>query len=167
MKAITIFSALCLISIFQKCKGSKEYIIVNQIILKNEKVTITKNQNGELRLMNFIGNHHFGISMKRKLEKKGNYQLDSVKTIGNHTVVELFLRQEGVNSSIGFLYSYDSNRNFKYIDITEIDSTGAEGIEKIQINPNSNSINISLYNLTPKRHFISSDSCRSWQFTSK
>jgi hypothetical protein len=81
--------------------------------------------------------------MKRQFEKNGNYELERVKTVENYTIVELFLRQEGVNSAFGFLFSCDSNKNFKYNDVSEIDSVNAEDIIGLNSrHPRSNSLYI-------------------------
>lgn len=163
------FSLTALLIILSSCffKNGNDFIIINEIKLKkNVKIAIIKSKSMELNLVQFTGNQHVLILMKRQLEKNASYELDNLQTKGNTTIVELFLRQEGVNSAMGFLFSSDSNKNFKYIGISDIDSN-AESIEKIEIDLINNKINVSLFSSSPKRHFTSTDSCHSWQLSNK
>ena len=94
--------------------------------------------------------------------KNVNYELDKLKITDNYTIIEVFRREGGVNSSIGFLFSSDFNKNFKYIDFKEI-YKDAECIEKVQFNSKDNSITVSLISLYPSEKFISYDFGHSWK----
>ena len=137
------------------------YRHISEINLKNAKVTLVKNLSNELQLVYFKDFQTINIPMNRKLEVNGDYVLDNVKISKNITIIELFRREAGLNSSIGFLYSFDFNKNFMYVDFKEIDSD-AESINNIKINQIDHSIQVSLYSLDPKGYFTSIDSCQSW-----
>jgi hypothetical protein len=141
------------------------YKIMSEVKLKNESVAVIKVANNkayELKLAIIRNNKFLNIPMSRKLEKIGNYELDNLNVVGNFTVVEVFWREAGVNSSIGFLFSRDLNMSFKYIDYKEID-LDAECIEKVQINRRKKSITVSLISLYPNKKFISLDYGLSWK----
>jgi hypothetical protein len=171
MKTIlaTIILFFAFISLGQEKNQLKEFLvdyrIMSEITLKNEKVAVVKAANDksyELKLALIRNNKCHYIPMNRKLEKNVNYELDNLNVSGNYTVVEVFWREAGVNSSIGFLFSSDFNKNFKYIDFKEI-NMDAECIEKIQINPRKKSIKVRLISQYPNKNFISLDYGLSWK----
>lgn len=162
-----IILSIIIIFIFIKCRYRDDFIIVNEIKLnENVKVAVVKNTKAEFSLVKFTDNKYDYIPTNMQLEKNANYELDSLKIDGNNTIIELFYMDEGIDESTGFLFSYDYNKNFKYIDISAIDSIEAEDIEKIQIDSKNKKINVSLFSSSPKRHFTSVDSCRTWQLDS-
>jgi hypothetical protein len=169
----TILAAIVLLFAFnslgQEKKQLKEFLvdyrIMSEIILKNEKVAVVKvayDKSYELKLALIRNNKCLAIPMSRKLEKNVNYELDNLNVNGNYTVVEVFWREAGVNSSIGFLFSSDFNKNFTYIDFKEINKD-AECIEKIQINPRKKSIKVRLISQYQNKNFISLDYGLSWK----
>jgi hypothetical protein len=142
-----------------------DFRIMSEIKLKNEKVAVVKvakDKTYELKLGLIRNKKCSVIPMSRNLEKNVNYELDNLKITDNYTIVEVFWREAGVNSSIGFLFSSDLNKNFKYIDFKEINKD-AECIEKVQFNSKDNSITVSLISLYPSEKFISLDYGRNWK----
>jgi len=142
-----------------------DFRIMSEIKLKNEKVTVVKvakDKTYELKLALIRNKKCSVIPMSRNLEKNANYELDNLKITDNYTIVEVFRREAGVNSSIGFLFSSDFNKHFKYIDFKEINKD-AECIEKVQFNSKDNSITVSLISLYPSEKFISYDFGHSWK----
>ena len=145
-----------------------DFRIMSELKLKNEKVAVVKvakDKTYELKLGLIRNKKCSVIPMSRNLEKNVNYELDKLKITDNYTIIEVFRREAGVNSSIGFLFSSDLNKNFKYIDFKEINKD-AECIEKVQFNSKDNSITVSLISLYPSKKFISLDYGRSWKLIS-
>ena len=144
------------------CIPGKDFKILNEVNLKNNaKVAIVKDIHLNYKIMEFANNQCRVIKTKNPVDK--HYELDSVRTTGGITIVELFLRMAGDNTATGFLYSSDYNRNFRYIDVSDISSDIGEGIQSIKIGAENNAIYVSLYDVHPNGHFVSTDSCRSWQ----
>ena len=142
-----------------------DFRIMSELKLKNEKVAVVKvakDKTYELELGLIRNKKCSVIPMSRNLEKNVNYELDKLKITDNYTIIEVFQRESGVNSSIGFLFSSDFNKHFKYIDFKEINKD-AECIQKIHFNPKDKSIKVSLYSLEPKTNFISYDFGHSWK----
>jgi hypothetical protein len=142
-----------------------DFRIMRELKLKNEKVAVVKvakYKTYELQLGLIRNKKCSVIPMSRNLEKNANYELDNLKITDNYTIVEVFRREAGVNSSIGFLFSSDFNKHFKYIDFKEINKD-AECIEKVQFNSKDNSITVSLISLYPNKKFISYDFGHSWK----
>ena len=142
-----------------------DFRIMSEIKLKNEKVAVVKvakDKTYELQLGLIRNKKCSVIPMSRNLEKNANYELDNLKITDHYTIVEVFRREAGVNSSIGFLFSSDLNKHFKYIDFKEINKD-AECIEKVQFNSKDNSITVSLISLYPNKKFISYDFGHSWK----
>ena len=146
-----------------------DFRIMSELKLKNEKVAVVKvakDKTYELQLGLIRNKKCSVIPMSRNLEKNANYELDNLKITDNYTIVEVFRREAGVNSSIGFLFSSDFNKHFKYIDFKEINKD-AECIEKVQFNSKDNSITVSLISLYPRKKFISYDFGHSWKLKHK
>jgi hypothetical protein len=146
-----------------------DFRIMSELKLKNEKVAVVKvakDKTYELKLGLIRNKKCSVIPMSRNLEKNVNYELDKLKITDNYTIIEVFRREAGVNSSIGFLFSSDLNKNFKYIDFKEI-YKDAECIEKVQFNSKDNSITVSLISLYPSEKFISLDYGCSWKLLNK
>jgi hypothetical protein len=142
-----------------------DFRIMRELKLKNEKVAVVKvakYKTYELQLGLIRNKKCSVIPMSRNLEKNANYELDNLKITDNYTIVEVFRREAGVNSSIGFLFSSDFNKHFKYIDFKEINKD-AECIEKVQFNSKDNSITVSLISLYPNKKSISYDFGHSWK----
>jgi hypothetical protein len=142
-----------------------DFRIMRELKLKNEKVAVVKvakYKTYELQLGLIRNKKCSVIPMSRNLEKNASYELDNLKITDNYTIVEVFRREAGVNSSIGFLFSSDFNKHFKYIDFKEINKD-AECIEKVQFNSKDNSITVSLISLYPNKKFISYDFGHSWK----
>lgn len=146
-----------------------DFRIMSELKLKNEKVAVVKvakDKTYELHLGLIRNKKCSVIPMSRNLEKNANYELDNLKITDNYTIVEVFRREAGVNSSIGFLFSSDFNKNFKYIDFKEINKD-AECIEMVQFNSKDNSITVSLFSLYPNKKFVSLDYGCSWKLLNK
>lgn len=145
------------------CIKGKDFIVLNEVIIdSNTKASIVKNSSSNYQIMSFAKDNCAIVQTKNILRRHSNFELDSIRKAGSITTVELFLRQEGDNTSIGFIISYDFNKNFKYIAVSDVTSEPSEGIKRIQIDSSKNIIRVDLYDLESHKHFVSSDSCRTW-----
>lgn len=95
-----------------------------------------------------------------ELQINTNYELDRLQTSSSITILELFIRQAGVNSSKGFFISKTSEADFKHIDLKSISET-AESIQLIKI-LKGDKIEVKLFSLDSKNTYISEDFGLTW-----
>lgn len=159
-KYISIFIVSIILILFTDC-GSKKYLIKNELKTNiNDKIAIIKTRDSKFIIAKISKRTYDIIPTNKDLNIFSNYELDNVQKLENIVIIELFVREAGINSSIGFLFSNDYGHKYRYIDIGDIEGN-AESIEKIEIT--SEFTRVYLYSLRPKRYFVSYDFCNTWQ----